>query len=27
MTGRNGRSSWEQQGIIAFCACQRNRIE
>jgi hypothetical protein len=26
MTGRNGRSSWEQQGIIAFCTCQWNRI-
>jgi hypothetical protein len=21
---RNGRSSWEQQGIVAFCTCQRN---
>jgi len=21
---RNGRSSWERQGIIAFCTCQWN---
>jgi hypothetical protein len=24
MTDRNGRSSWERQGIIAFCTCQWN---
>ena len=24
ITERNGRSSWEQQGIIAFCTCQWN---
>jgi hypothetical protein len=24
VTERNGRSSWEQQGIIAFCTCQWN---
>jgi len=22
MTGRNGRGSWERQGITAFCTCQ-----
>jgi hypothetical protein len=22
ITERNGRSSWEQQGIVAFCICQ-----
>jgi nucleoid-associated protein YejK len=27
MTGRNGRSSWERQGIVAFCTCQWNRTE
>jgi hypothetical protein len=27
MTGRNGRSSWERQGIVAFCTCQWNRME
>jgi hypothetical protein len=27
MTGRNGRSPWERQGIFAFCTCQWNRIE
>jgi hypothetical protein len=21
---RNGRSSWEQQGIVKFCTCQWN---
>jgi len=24
MTGRNGRGSWERQGITAFCTCQWN---
>jgi len=24
ITERNGRSSWEQQGIVAFCTCQWN---
>ena len=24
ITERNGRSSWERQGIVAFCTCQRN---
>jgi hypothetical protein len=27
MTERNGRSSWERQGIVTFCVCQWNRIE
>jgi hypothetical protein len=27
MTGRNGRSSREHQGIIAYCTCQWNRID
>jgi len=22
---RNGRRSWERQGIVAFCACQWNK--
>jgi len=25
LTQRNGRSSWEWQGIVAFCTCQRNK--
>jgi hypothetical protein len=24
ITERNGRSSWERQGIVAFCTCQWN---
>jgi hypothetical protein len=24
ITERNGRSSWEQQGIVTFCTCQWN---
>jgi len=24
VTERNGRSSWERQGIAAFCTCQWN---
>jgi hypothetical protein len=24
ITERNGRSSWERQGIVASCKCQRN---
>ena len=24
ITERNGKSSWEQQGILAFCTCQWN---
>jgi hypothetical protein len=24
ITEGNGRSSWERQGIVAFCSCQRN---
>jgi len=24
ITERNRRWSWEQQGIITFCTCQRN---
>jgi hypothetical protein len=27
MTGRNGRSSWKQKGIVAICTWQCNRIE
>jgi hypothetical protein len=27
VTERNGKISSEQQGIVAFCTCQWNRIE
>ena len=26
ITKKNGRSSWEHHGIIAFCTCQRNEM-
>ena len=26
ITERNGRSSWEQQGIVTFCTCQWNEL-
>jgi len=26
ITERNGRSSWERQGIVEFCTCQWNEL-